>query len=726
MANKPLKSIKFPGLPDTYTIPQVDPTLTQSGQAADAYETGLIRDNLSTLDTECLKRRTITNTGTSYSVWATNDVNLSEEDDYYIILLGTSGVNVSTRPYAKVACGYSTGEDTTTGIYEIGKFVKINIDSSRTYTKTSIEFNRSDSAPSTAITSSWEYAIFKGEPNRVKIEDLAMALSNVNNITVYEASGYFSVSGNVNNASSETKEVYTNKIPVKSGDVVEFSIKYTTSRAMWVAYCAWDSGGNFINRPVLINEVTASKSVTVTIPDNVANIAFTYRTYGEADVTIKYLSSLFDRIYDSEKPISNNAFLINRVIKTSDFNLLFLANHSYVATGTGSWQSGGNLITEHPVTAGQVVNVGFEKMDIFGTQPIDIIFFDENDGVISDSTVGIESFCDDNTSGLNKKGTKTFSIVAPTDTAKAKIYFRIITNVGSLAPVVGETYTITGAFIYVGTLTPSANMRNLLKGEPIFDWDKIVKGVNHRGFNTEAPENTLPAYRLSKKKGFSYVETDVEWTSDGVAVLLHDSTINRTARNADGSTISSPINIYDITYEQALTYDFGVWKSENYAGTKIPTFEQFIGLCKNLSLHPYIEIKITTGATQARIEALVDTVKKYGMQGKITWISTGMTALTYVKNYDNTARLGLVVGELSAEDITQVQSLKTSINEVFVDFLSASDELINACASENVPAEIWTVNTQSGIESLNTYITGVTSDNLIAGEVLYDVTIKNI
>lgn len=40
MANKPLKSIKFPGLNDTYTIPQVDNTLAVSGAAADAKKTG--------------------------------------------------------------------------------------------------------------------------------------------------------------------------------------------------------------------------------------------------------------------------------------------------------------------------------------------------------------------------------------------------------------------------------------------------------------------------------------------------------------------------------------------------------------------------------------------------------------------------------------------------------------------------------------------------------------
>lgn len=40
MANKPLKSIKFPNLPDVYTVPQIDPSLTQSGQGADAKVVG--------------------------------------------------------------------------------------------------------------------------------------------------------------------------------------------------------------------------------------------------------------------------------------------------------------------------------------------------------------------------------------------------------------------------------------------------------------------------------------------------------------------------------------------------------------------------------------------------------------------------------------------------------------------------------------------------------------
>jgi len=40
MANKNLKSIKFPNLPDTYIVPQVDNTLTQENRPADAKKTG--------------------------------------------------------------------------------------------------------------------------------------------------------------------------------------------------------------------------------------------------------------------------------------------------------------------------------------------------------------------------------------------------------------------------------------------------------------------------------------------------------------------------------------------------------------------------------------------------------------------------------------------------------------------------------------------------------------
>ena len=253
------------------------------------------------------------------------------------------------------------------------------------------------------------------------------------------------------------------------------------------------------------------------------------------------------------------------------------------------------------------------------------------------------------------------------------------------------------------------------------DYDKVVKGVNHRGYNA-APENTLPAFKLSKGKGFNYVETDIFFTSDGVPVLLHDPTINRTARNADGTEISETVSIGSITYEQALTYDFGIYKGTVYAGTKIPTLDQFMSLCRALGLHPYIELK---SGTEAQIQGCVDIVRKYGMRGKVSWISFAPTLLGYVKDYDSSARLGYILSEITAAAITTAQGLKTTDNEVFIDAIQSTvtDENVALCISADIPLEAWTINSENAVTTLNPYVSGMTSDSLIAGKVLYQANI---
>lgn len=250
------------------------------------------------------------------------------------------------------------------------------------------------------------------------------------------------------------------------------------------------------------------------------------------------------------------------------------------------------------------------------------------------------------------------------------------------------------------------------------NYDINVKAINHRGYSAGAPENTLPAYVMSKKKGFTYVECDVSFTSDGVAVLLHDNTIDRTS-NGSG-------NISSMTYSKVSQYDFGSWFSSEYTGVKIPTFTQFITLCKRLGLHPYIELKSNGSYTQEQITQIVNEVKKCGMEGKVTYISFSSAFLEYVKNADTSARLGYLISTLTDDALSGALALKTETNEVFMDLKLANlkSSHITSCMTNNLPLEVWTVNTESEILGMSPYITGVTSDSLIAGKVLYDASIN--
>ena len=258
--------------------------------------------------------------------------------------------------------------------------------------------------------------------------------------------------------------------------------------------------------------------------------------------------------------------------------------------------------------------------------------------------------------------------------------------------------------------------------------ETAVRGVNHRGYSAAAPANTLPAFALSWEMGFRYVETDVSFTKDNVAVLLHDAAINRTARGADGGDLRGErsILINEITYEEALAYDFGVWMGEEYRGTKLPTFAEFLDLCAELGLRPYIELKDGGNYTREQIDGLVAAVREKGLQRQATWISFSYEYLKWVRDRDESARLGYLCMLWSSADdfradIQKALDLRNGSNDVFLDtsfrFIrfveGGSPELyISLCREAGVPLETWTVDSEEEMRALDPYITGVTSNTL--------------
>ena len=251
----------------------------------------------------------------------------------------------------------------------------------------------------------------------------------------------------------------------------------------------------------------------------------------------------------------------------------------------------------------------------------------------------------------------------------------------------------------------SGNLADLV-AYPIISF---MKGVNHRGYSSDAPENTLPAYILSYHKGFRYVECDISFTSDGVPVLLHDSTIDRTS-NGSG-------NISSLTFDQVRSYDFGSWKSAEYEGTKIPSLAEFLTLCRNLGLHPYLELKSNGNYTDAQIQSIVDLVEQYGLKGNVSYISFSKSFLNVVSNYDPCARLGYVVSSITSTVISEATALRSGKNEVFLDSSSYTSAAIALCKGGSLPLEVWTVDSESTIANIDDYISGVTSNSLNAGDI---------
>lgn len=248
--------------------------------------------------------------------------------------------------------------------------------------------------------------------------------------------------------------------------------------------------------------------------------------------------------------------------------------------------------------------------------------------------------------------------------------------------------------------------------------DTQVRLINHRGYSAEAPENTMPAYALSVRKGYEYVETDVQFTKDNVPVLIHDTTIDRTS-NGTGK-------VANLTYKQLQNYDFS-YKSNSterwagYEGTKIATFEEFIAFCSRNHLHPYIEMKVSM--TKSQVNTLYSLVKQYDMQSNATWISFYESNLLYMKNNNVYAALCLLTNNVNSSAIKNVQALKNGKNSVMlganVGSLTATQRI--TLLRNNIPWCVWTIDKLPLVaQYANTAAEAVTTDSVTPSDVYDD------
>ena len=237
----------------------------------------------------------------------------------------------------------------------------------------------------------------------------------------------------------------------------------------------------------------------------------------------------------------------------------------------------------------------------------------------------------------------------------------------------------------------------------------LLKSINHRGYNSIAPENTLPAFRLSAKRGFGIVETDVRLTSDGKLVCIHDATVDRTS-NGIG-------NVADMTLEELKALDFGSWKSAAYAGTTIPTYEEFLVCCRNLGLDVYVELKDVTG----HYDDLLEITRKIGMKEHTTFIADSVSKLVEINNRDASYRVGYVVSSITEERISDAMAMFNANKNLFIDvnFSGLTDGGVNLAKGAGIPIEVWTVDSITSLLSLNAYISGVTSNYYVASNYVY-------
>ncbi len=122
--------------------------------------------------------------------------------------------------------------------------------------------------------------------------------------------------------------------------------------------------------------------------------------------------------------------------------------------------------------------------------------------------------------------------------------------------------------------------------------------VAHRGYSAVAPENTLPAFAAALRGGATIVEFDVRTTADGVPVVIHDRTLERTTTGAGP--------VWEARFDEIRALDAGSWFSTAYAGVQVPLLTETIDLLAPGDAELLLEIK--PPATLEQVKAIVEQV----------------------------------------------------------------------------------------------------------------------
>src|SRR5262245_41566675 len=131
---------------------------------------------------------------------------------------------------------------------------------------------------------------------------------------------------------------------------------------------------------------------------------------------------------------------------------------------------------------------------------------------------------------------------------------------------------------------------------------QLPRLIGHRGAAALAPENTLAGFEAAARSGAGWVEFDAKLTRDGVVVLIHDDTLERTT-NGSGLVAAAD-------YAALRTLDAGGWFGPQWRGAAVPRLDEALHRLAELNLSPNIELKPSPGQGPATARAVIEVIRQ--------------------------------------------------------------------------------------------------------------------
>jgi len=212
----------------------------------------------------------------------------------------------------------------------------------------------------------------------------------------------------------------------------------------------------------------------------------------------------------------------------------------------------------------------------------------------------------------------------------------------------------------------------------------------HRGWSGKAPENTMAAFQMAfDHPDVQAIECDVQLTKDGIPVVIHDFTIDRTT-NGSGW-------VKEYTYEDLAKFDAGSWFDPGFAGQKIPRLEDVL-LAAHGNCRVNLELKTAGDLYPGLEKVVVDLITRLGMEKEVCLTSFDHEMIKKVRAIDSQIPTGLIISGLPLLIEEQLKEAGASILSMDYNFLTQA--FVEKLARHGITIIAWTVNELEQIQKL--------------------------
>ena len=211
--------------------------------------------------------------------------------------------------------------------------------------------------------------------------------------------------------------------------------------------------------------------------------------------------------------------------------------------------------------------------------------------------------------------------------------------------------------------------------------------IAHRCGGALAPENSLTGLDMAARLGCRGVEFDVMLSKDGVPLLIHDETLERTTTGSG--------RVCELNAAQIRAFDAGSKHHQAFAVLPAPTFDEALARCTELTLWANIEIKPATGHDEATGLAVAKRLLN-DWDGNGIVSSFSLVALQAARRIAPQLPMALLYKQLPANWANTANELNASAIHLAADHV----DVVVAAALGQRPWACYTVNQRAIAEQL--------------------------